>query len=142
MPAEGSTSASIRTRTTALAAFGALGALILWRGGLFGADFGAVGPRVAWTLWGLGALSAVFSLLAPQANRALYVGLAIAAYPIGLVVSYAIMGLLFYGMITPFGLVFRIVRRDSLKRRYDPQAQSYWVDARAPRAPERYFRQF
>ncbi len=39
----------------ALCAFGAIGGLILWRGGLFGFDFGAAGVPAAYGLWVLGA---------------------------------------------------------------------------------------
>ena len=126
----------------ALAGFGLLGGLVLWRGGLFGFDFGAAARPVAWGLWGLGGVSGALSLFAPAANRPLWVALVLATFPIGFVLSYVLMGLLFFGMLTPVSLVFRLIGRDALERRLDPQAESYW-QRRGPPAPiARYFRQF
>ena len=126
----------------ALAGFGLLGGLVLWRGGLFGFDFGAAAQPLAWGLWGLGGLSGTLSLVAPNANRPLWVVLALATFPIGLALSYVLMGLLFFGMLTPVGLVFRLIGRDALERRFDPQADSYWQRRGPPAPTPRYFRQF
>jgi hypothetical protein len=127
----------------ALVAFGLIGGYVLWRGGLFGFDFGAAARPVAYILIGLGALSGLLSLMAPRANRPLYVGLVVLTYPIGFVVSYVIMGVLFYLVITPVGLVFRLLRRDSLTRRIDRDAPTYWVARpEGELAKERYFKQF
>ncbi len=126
----------------ALGAFGALGGLILWRGGLFGFDFGAAGVPAAYGLWVAGATSGFLSLVAPRANRPLWVGLVLITFPIGFVLSYLLMGLLFYGVFTPFGLVFRLIGRDALERRLDPAAESYWIPREREVPVERYFRQF
>ena len=126
----------------ALAGFGALGAVVIWRGGLFGLDFGSAARPIAYVLWTLGGVSGALSIVAPRANRPLWVGLALATFPIGFVFSYVLMGLLFYGMLTPVNLVFRLMGRDALARRFDPHAESYWTP-RGPAAPtDRYFRQF
>ena len=89
-----------------------------------------------------GVLAAVFSLVAPKANRPIYVALAVIALPIGFVLSYVIMGTLFYLLITPVGLVFMLTRRDSLHRAFPSPAESCWSDARPARPRERYFSQF
>ena len=69
-------------------------------------------------------------------------GLTILAYPIGFVLSYVIMGFLFFGMITPLGLFFRLVGKDPLNRRFDSAAETYWSEPRPRRSKESYFRQF
>ena len=46
---------------------------------------------------------------------------------IGGVISKVILVILFYGMITPFGLVFRIMRIDPLKKKLEPNNPSYWI---------------
>ena len=102
----------------------------------------AARPASAAALAGLGALSGLLSLVWPEANRALYVGLSLVAFPIGFVLSYAIMGLLFYGMIAPLGLVLRLAGRDPLDRRFLPDAETYFVDAGPERSRESYFKQF
>jgi hypothetical protein len=40
--------------------------------------------------------------------------------------SPVIMGLLFFGVITPFGIVMRLFGFDPMKRKFDPQVKSYW----------------
>ena len=75
-----------------------IGAVVIWRGGLFGLNFGDAARPVAYALWGLGALSALFSLVAPKANQALFVTLVTVTYPIGFVVSHVVLALLFFRM--------------------------------------------
>ena len=126
----------------ALVIFGLLGAWILWRGTLFGIDLGTAGATIAYVLWGVGLVSGVLSAVAPAANRPLYVTLIVLTYPIGFVVSHVILAVIFYGMITPIGLVFRLAGRDALRRRFEPDVASYWVAHRGPESVGRYFRQF
>jgi hypothetical protein len=93
-------------------------------------------------LLGLGALSAAFSLVFPRANAPLFVGLSVAAFPIGFVLSYVIMATLFYVVIAPVGFVMRLFGMDPMDRRFLPKATTYWLDARPPRAKTDYFKQF
>jgi multisubunit Na+/H+ antiporter MnhG subunit len=90
----------------------------------------------------LGALGALFSLVSPKANLPIYVGLSVVAYPIGLVLANVILGALFYGLITPVGLVFRLMGRDSLQRKFEPEARTYWEQSKKNRSLESYFKQF
>ena len=126
----------------ALAGFGLLGGVIYWKEGLFGLSFGEASGTVSCVLWCLAALAALLSLIAPAANRPLYVALVLVTYPIGYVLSYVLMGAVFYGVIMPIGLVFRALRCDPLRRQFDRQTPTYWVHHRAPDTVERYFRQF
>jgi apolipoprotein N-acyltransferase len=122
--------------------FGFLGGWLLWRNTLLGFELGSAALPTAVALWGLGGLSALLSLVAPRANRPLWVALALITYPIGFVLSYVLMGLVFYGMLLPVNLVFRAMGRDAMERRFDPDADSYWVERGEPSPPKRYFRQF
>lgn len=126
----------------ALVVFGLLGALVLWRRSLFGIPLGGATPVMAGALWAIAGLSGLFSLAAPGLNRFLYVGLATITWPIGFVLSYLLMGIIFYLVITPVGLVFRLIGRDPLHRRFDRQARTYWVEHHEPEGVERYFRQY
>jgi hypothetical protein len=126
----------------ALVGFGLL-ATMAWNEWLiFSFGLGAWKQTVVGALAGVGVLAAVFSLVYPKANLPIYLGLTILAYPIGFVLSYVIMGTIFYLMLAPVGLFFRITGRDPMKRRFEPEAESYWVDARPARPSESYFRQF
>jgi len=126
----------------ALIAFGLLGGWARWKGHLLGIDLGTAAPTVSAVLWSIAGLSGVFSLVWPAANRALYVLLILIAFPIGTVVSYVLMAFLFYVIITPVGLWFRLIGRDVLHRRFEPEARTYWVEHRSPASAERYFKQF
>jgi hypothetical protein len=48
------------------------------------------------------------------------------------VVSPVVLGIIFYGLFTPVGIVMRIARRDIMKRRFEPDAATYWVDRDPP----------
>jgi len=52
------------------------------------------------------------------------------------------MAAFYFGLITPLGLVFRLIGRDLLCRRFDPKARSYWVPHQQAKKVERYFQQF
>ena len=48
------------------------------------------------------------------------------------VVSPLVLGIVFYGVFTPFGLTMRLAGRDSMKRRFVPAARTYWVEREPP----------
>lgn len=81
-------------------------------------------------------------LLAPAALRWLYVGCMVVAFPLGWLVSQAVLALLFYGLITPLALLFRLRRRDPLRRARPPECASYWIAKPPPPELRRYFRQY
>lgn len=56
------------------------------------------------------------------------------------VVSPLVLGVMFYGLFTPIGLVMRIAGRDAMKRRFEPQAPSYWVKRDPPGPADDSFR--
>lgn len=125
-----------------LVAFAALGGLAYWRHKLFVTMTPETAAIVAKTLWGLAGYCGVFAAAWPAALRPLYVGLMVATYPIGLVLSNVILGIIFYGVFLPVGLVFRLIGRDAMHRRMLPQATSYWEKRTPVTDPKRYFRQF
>jgi hypothetical protein len=65
-----------------------------------------------------------------------------AFHPIGWIVSHLILISIYYLVLTPIGLCLRLVGYDPLERRFDPEAESYWVERDPPEQPDRYFRQF
>jgi hypothetical protein len=126
----------------ALVAFGVLGALVEWRGGLFGFHFGDAARWVSYSLWALGVVSALLSLVYPAGNRFLFLALTIVTYPIGTVVSFVLMAIFFYGIVTLFAIVFRLIGRDVMKRKFEPEASTYWAPHTSPASIKRYFQQF
>lgn len=126
----------------ALVVFGALG-LCAWRQAWPLAFVpGEARGAVAVVLWAIGTSAGVLALAAPRANRPLYVALSCAGYPIGLVVSHAVLAALFFGVFTPIGLAMRALGRDPLQRALERDRASYWTAVRARKTKASYFRQF
>jgi hypothetical protein len=127
----------------ALVGFGFVAA-IAWFDALIFAAFplGGAKTAVVGIFAALAGASALFSAVYPKANLPIYLGLTILSYPIGFVLSYVIMGTLFYLLLAPVGLFFKLTGRDPLARKFDPDASSYWQQARPARASETYFKQF
>jgi hypothetical protein len=126
----------------ALVGFGVLAVLAYYEKLIFSFGLGEARMPLVTTFAALGAIAALFSLVAPRANRVLYVGLTLLAFPIGFVLSYVIMGTLFFLIIGPIALFFRLLGRDFLHRSYDPNASTYWQEARPARDKESYFHQY
>jgi hypothetical protein len=126
----------------ALGGFGLL-SLLAWKEWLlFAFGLGDARPLVAGALLGLGVLAAFLGLVFPRANQPLFVGLALLAFPIGFVLSYVILSVLFFVVIAPIGALMRLLGHDPMHRRLEPAAETYWT--KAPPAPprSRYFKQF
>ena len=100
-------------------------------------------PDVAKGLWVAAVAVPVVGWLVPAFMRLVFLGMSYLAWPIGFVVSHVILGLVYYLVLTPVGLVMRLVGYDPMRRRFDREAASYWI-ARDPSGvdPRRYFRQF
>jgi hypothetical protein len=126
----------------ALAALAALGTVVYWKRGLFGINFGEKANWIVYAIWALGLISALLSLVFPAANRPLYVALTIVTYPIGYIVSLVLLAIFFYGVLTLVAIVFRLIGRDVLNRKFEPQAPSYWIPHNSPKSIKRYFQQF
>lgn len=84
----------------------------------------------------------VVGWLWPAFMKAVYVGLSYAAFPIGFVVSHVVMALVYYLVVTPIGLVMRVLGHDPMHRRFDPEASTYWIERHPVHDPKRYYRQF
>lgn len=126
----------------AFGGFGALAALAYYEKLVFAFGLGDARLAVAASLGALGLLALVLGVVAPRANWLLYVGLSVLAFPIGLVLSYVIMGTLYFLIIGPIAIALRLAGRDPMRRAKDPDATSYWTPAHRARDKERYFHQY
>lgn len=95
----------------------------------------------AFVIWAVGGSIGLAGLVYPRSLRWVYVAIALAALPIGFVVSTVILLATYLLALTPIGCIMRLLGRDSLARRFDPSAASYW-QTRAEPPTKRYFRQF
>ena len=103
---------------------------------------GWTGRLLAYGLWSLSTICLATAFVAPKGLRPLYVVLNAVALPFGLVISFLILSGLYYLLLTPVSLVFRLLGRDALRRQFDPQADSYWIPHETPKDKKSYFRQF
>lgn len=120
-----------------------------WFGAMLVAFFGIVGGLIfsagaeglAKVLWVIGvSLGAIYYLVRPL-RGVIYRGWIRATYPIGWVVSHALLAVIYFAVMTPIGLVFRLVGRDPLQRRFS-KSGSYWEEHRQETPVSRYFNQF
>jgi hypothetical protein len=113
---------------------GIFGVIALWPAVIRG---GSVRP---WVL-GLGAALILPALVAPRilgpAHRA-WMALGAA---LGWVNTRLVLGVIFFGVITPMGLALRLAGRDPMQRVFDPNATTYRVPRR-PRPGTHMLRQF
>ena len=75
--------------------------------------------------WAIAGIISIAGLVFPPLIRPIFVGLILLTYPIGWVVSHVLLGLIFYGVVTPIGLLLRATGHDSLNLN-PPQGPSMW----------------
>src|SRR5262245_24512766 len=98
-------------------------------------------PTLGMVLAGVALAGGLSGLVRPQSVRVLFAAAMGLAAPIGWVVSRVLLGALFYVVITPVALLFRLAGRDSLVRRADQNAPTHWVPREQPSDPRQYLRQ-
>ena len=122
--------------------FGLIGLLVAWRKGAWDAPGwhgGWVAPLV---LWAVAAVVGLVGYVLPRAVKPVYVVWMGIALPIGWLVTHLILAGIFYLVFTPIGLVFRLIGRDPLQRKFAPEAETYWIRRHPVDDMKRYLRQF
>ncbi len=101
----------------ALAVFlGIIGGISYWKGGtLYPYLFPAAG------------ISLVMALLVPAGLKFIYLPWMVLATLIGWVMTRVILTALYLGVLTPTGLLLKLLGKDLLKEKIDPAAESYWI---------------
>ncbi|MCL5038022.1 MAG: SxtJ family membrane protein [Chloroflexi bacterium] len=114
------------------AAFILLGALLYWREKSFW-------PYIA----AFGALLIISGLLIPGLLGPVRSGWMAFAHFIGTIMTSVIMFIMFYLVVTPIAIVYRLFNHDPLKLKFDPGTKSYWIKREhAGIEPSRYKHQF
>jgi hypothetical protein len=80
-------------------------------------------------------------LVKPVGIRAVFKTAMAVTHPVGWVVSHLILGVMFFLVITPIALVFRLTGRDALRRRRMRHRATYWIPMQAEKDPRSYLRQ-
>jgi hypothetical protein len=115
------------------AVFAALGLIWLMRGK----------PHFMYPL-GPGVVLMLTGALAPRTLRGVYVVWMAIALALGFVVSHVLLTLFFFLVITPVGLVARVLGKDFLRLRIERGAATYWLPCQrqTKRAASDYEKQF
>lgn len=104
--------------------------------------FRHAGRTPALAVWGAGALLWLVYLAWPASRRRIWIGWMIAVFPIGWIVSHAILAVVYFLVVTPVGIVLRLTGRDPHRRRIPADEETAWTSRRAAEDESRYFRQF
>jgi hypothetical protein len=83
----------------------------------------------------------VLSFIPPIA-RILYIFWMGLGITMGLITSPIILVVVFLLLITPVGLLFKVLQRDTMKRKLDRGAKSYWEEYPENEDPATYVKQF
>ena len=105
--------------------FSALGVGLLWSGD----------PLAGTALLGLAGAFLVATLARPRLLAPLNRIWSRVGELLQAVVSPIVMAALFYGVLTPIGLLLRLTGHDPLRRRMEPGVRSYWI-VRRPSSPQ------
>ncbi|MFC1757375.1 hypothetical protein ACFL2H_01230 [Planctomycetota bacterium] len=108
-------------------------------------------PAIAW-FWGggrdliaafaaVGGVLAVGGMTLPFLLKPIFIALMVVTTPIGIVVGELAMMLIYFGCFLPMGILFRILRRDSLHRNLEPGKTTYWSAKKKPTSVASYYRQ-
>jgi len=105
--------------TTGAIVIGLFGLLIPW---LFSLSY------VKWP-WVLGGALSLWALLAPTTLKPVYIGWMKFGNVMNWINTRIILGILFYGIFLPIGIVMRVFGKDPMQRKLDRELSSYRVQS-------------
>ena len=100
-------------------------------------------PTTRVVLCGIGGFLFTSGLLLPEILKPFYILWMLLAHVLSWVNTRIILGLIFYLIFAPIALIMKMIKRDSLQRKIDKGASSYWVQRTMPENIKEHFeRQF
>jgi hypothetical protein len=75
---------------------------------------------------------ALLAVLAPTLLQPLNRAWMAFGHVLGRIFSPIVMGLIFFGVVTPIAVIARWRGLDPMRRRFDPVAKSYWIERQPP----------
>jgi hypothetical protein len=102
------------------------------------------GLAVQWVtlILAAGFITFLSSFICLKITRIIYLGLILLTFPIGYAVSFILLAAFYFLLLTPLSLFFRLIGRDILCRKFDSNAESYWLSRQPPKNLDNYFHQF
>jgi hypothetical protein len=114
---------------------------------LVGGVFGLIGLWPAllrgepFRLWALviGGTLLLFGSLLPRALSPVHQGWMWIGHVLGWINTRILLGIVFYGLVTPIGIVFRLMGKDTMRQAFSENSQTYRVNRRSrPRSHMKY----
>lgn len=100
---------------------------------------GVVSRGTMWLLLATLGVALLLGVIKPRLFRGFYrVGMTVSFY-IGQVVGWIVLTLIFLLVLTPLGLLLRLMGKDLLKLKRDPSAKTYWEPVKQNNDLEREF---
>ena len=90
----------------------------------------------------IGATLLCTAIAAPKRLRLPFVAACYATAPIGIVVGEVLTAALYFAVIWPIAMLMKLVGRDPLERRIEPERPTYWTPKPATGPARRYLRQY
>jgi uncharacterized membrane protein len=101
------------------------GVVAKWIGSMAGVS------RLGWWVALAVAPVSVLGVIKPDAIRGVYSAWTAVTTPIGRLLSLLLLGVIYFGVVTPMGWALRLFGIDPASRRWLPESKSYWVDRSA-----------
>ncbi len=99
--------------------FGIIGSIVYWKGHRLEAHW----------IWGISSAVGVWSILFPSLAKPFYWAWMGFGKVMGSIVSPIVIGVIFYGIVTPTAIFFRRMGRDPLRLHCkNKEMESYWID--------------
>ena len=96
-------------------------------------------PPAVWGLFGVVASILVVCMIRPVWFRSFYRGGMTASFHIGQVVGRIVLVFLFLAVVTPLGLLLKLLGKDLLRLKRNASAQTYWQPVRKPNSLDQQF---
>ncbi len=75
----------------------------------------------------LGVISVTLALLCPTILKPVYIVFMKIAHVLGWVNTRILLGIIFYIIMTPIGVIMKVFGKDLLDRKIEPARKSYWI---------------
>ena len=115
-----------------LIGFTVLGLLSVWRA--WGISTASI------VLWSVGVVLAIAAFV-PELGKVAYLAVYLPTSIIGYVVSNVILALMFFLIITPLGIILKLMGKDLLQQRRQKDT-TQWTPVRGVKTEDSYYRQF
>lgn len=125
-----------------LLVFGGLATFIWIQASVFGFELGQAKRPLFGALCVVAAVSLLFAIFYPRGNRPLFVALQVVGYPIGIVVSYVLLTLVFLVGVGASAILVRLAGQHRQFREAGAASDSFWRSPGPKRSRDRYFRQY